>query len=201
MSFKFTLVLLAAAIVAVAGFALAQRSVPSTTASPSPSSSTIILDMRFADITNVDIKYGDKETVITKSGLKWSLEKPVQDSNVDQGKISGVVGQLAPLTADRSVGKAGDDLTPYGLKSPQVTVTLSGGGKTETLLIGDKNVNGNSYYATRQEGSDVGLISSTLVSSIEGLATNPPQATPTPVPASGAPAGSPAVPPASPGAS
>src|SRR5262245_15722531 len=102
MSFKLTLVLLAAAIVAVAGFTLAHRQTPAT-GGPIASATVNIIDLRFADVTNVDVKFGDKQTVIDKTNLLWRLSKPVEDSNVDQAKISGLVGQLAPLNSDRPV--------------------------------------------------------------------------------------------------
>jgi hypothetical protein len=182
-SFKFTFILLAVAIVAIAGFGIAQRQLPSTnpSAAPAASPTAAILDMTLADVNNVDIKAGDKETVLTRDGSTWKLVKPSEDSSVDQTKVNQIVGQVASVSTQRSVAPANADLGPYGLRTPQLTVTLSGAsGKKETLLVGDKNVNGNQYYAVRQEGSEVGLIPSTLVTALMDLANNPPRATPTP---------------------
>ena len=182
MNFRFTLVLLVLAVVAVAGFGLAQRQSPPPAASSAPSAAptATLLDFGAGTVTSIDIKTKDHETSLTKNGAQWQLVKPTQDANVDQTKVNQVVGQLYALKSQRSVAKPGEDITPYGLRTPQITVVLSGGNKTETLIIGDKNVNGSEYYATRQEGSDVGLIPSTLVTTLTGLANNPPRATPTP---------------------
>jgi hypothetical protein len=180
-SFRYTLALLAVAIVVVLGFTLAQRQSPPASSGPAPSAPSILIDLRAADVTDVDIKTSDKETELAKSGPTWSLVKPNQEPNVDQAKIGAVVGQLAPLNALRSVAKPGEDVGPYGLRTPQLTVVLSSGGKTQTLLVGDKNVNGNQYFAVRQEGSDVGLISASLVNALMDMVSNPPKAAPTPV--------------------
>ena len=183
MNFKFTLVLLALAIVAVAGFGLAQRQVPpaaSDASAPAAQPTATLLDFGAGAVTSVDIKTKDHETSLTKNGSNWQLVKPTDDPNVDQTKVNQVVGQIYALKSQRSVAKPGEDITPYGLRTPQLTVILSGGGKTETLIVGDKNVNGSEYFAMRQEGSDVGLIPSTLVTTLTSLADNPPRATPTP---------------------
>ncbi len=188
MSFKFTLVLLVLAVVAVAGFGLAQRQAPPPASSaPSAAATAVLLDFGASSVTSLDIKTTDHETSLTKNGANWQLVKPGDDPNVDQAKVNQVVGQLNALTSQRSVAKPGEDITPYGLRNPRLTVVLSGGGKTETLIVGDKNVNGNQYFATRQEGSDVGLIASALVDSLTALANDPPRATPTPVGSSSPP--------------
>jgi len=181
-SFKFTLVLLVLAVVAVAGFGLAQRQAPpAASAAPSAAPTAVLLDFGAGTVTSLDIKTAGHETSLTKNGANWQLVKPSQDPNVDQTKINQVVGQLYALTSQRSVARPGEDITPYGLRTPRLTAVLSGGGKTETLIVGDKNINGNEYFAARQEGSDVGLIPSALVTTLTGLANNPPRATPTPV--------------------
>lgn len=184
MNFRFTLVLLVVAIVAVGAFALAQRQVPpsSPSAQPQASATATIIDLTATSLSSLDIKTGDKETLFEKNGTAWKLSKPANDTNIDGSKVNSVVAQVAPLSSARSVAKPGEDIGPYGLRNPQLTVTLSGGGKNETLLIGDKNVNGNQYFAVRQEGSDVGLIPSGVVTALQDLANNPPKAAPTPVP-------------------
>ncbi len=185
MNFKFTLVLLAAAVVAVFGFAVAQRDVPPTTGASASAASTIqIIDLQATALTSVDIKSGDKETLLEKNGSNWKLTKPIDDMNVDQAKIGSVISQLAPLVSSTTIAQPGADLSPYGLTSPKLTIVLTGGGKTETLLLGDKNVNGSQTYAVRQEGSPAGLIPTTLATSITDLLNNPPRATPTPLPSS-----------------
>jgi hypothetical protein len=181
-NFKFTLALLVVAIVAVVGFGVAQKrttgdSSPDAAGTPTP----VLTDLTPSDVNSVDVKAGGKETTLAKDGGSWKLVKPVEDANVNQAKVNQVVSQVATLSGSRSVAAANADVTPYGLRNPQLTVALAGSsGKKETLLVGDKTVNGNQYYAVRQEGSEVGLISSALVTSLLDLVNNPPQASASP---------------------
>ncbi len=181
MSFRFTLALLVLAIVAIAGFGIAQKEMPAPAPSVTPTPALISLDA--TDVNDLDVKTSGSETELVKGGSSWALSKPDQDPNVDQAKVSGSVAQLAQLKGSRSVASTSADLQPYGLRSPQLTVTLkTASGKSAVLLVGDKTVDGNNAYAMTQGGSDVALIPSSLVTSITALATNPPRATPTPVP-------------------
>ncbi len=173
MSFKFTLVLLALAVVAIAGFGLAQRQSPPPSGGPEATPTAVLLNFPASSLTSLDLKAGDRDTNLVKDGANWKLVKPSEDPNVDQAKVNSLLGQMTYLASTRLVAKPGEDIGPYGLRNPQLTVTLSGGGQTQTLLVGDKNVNGNQYYAMRQEGSDVGLIPSSLVTALMDLANNP----------------------------
>jgi hypothetical protein len=182
LSFRFTLILLAVAIVAIAGFGIAQKASPPSNglaATPTP----ILLDLQPSGVTDFDVKTGDHETELTKNGTTWQLVKPSQTSDVDQTKVSQLVSQVATLAGTRSVASGAGDLQPYGLRTPFMTVALTGANnKQEVLLIGDKTINGNAYYAMRQGGSDVALIDSALVASLSGIAATPPLATPGPTP-------------------
>jgi hypothetical protein len=186
LSFRFTLILLGVAVVAILGFGLAQRQSPPQ-AGPAPTPTAVIMDLQPSTVTSFSVKSADKEASFSKDDSGWKLVRPSESSDVDQAKIGQLVSQVATLTSSRSVAKPGEDVGPYGLRSPSLMATLSGGGKTETLLVGDKNVNGNQYYAVRQEGSDVGLIPANLVTSLMDVAANPPRAA-----ASASPASSPA---------
>src|SRR5581483_5665219 len=105
------------------------------------------------------------------------------DTNVDQSKVDGVVGQLANLQGNGIVADASANLQPYGLTNPLVTASLqTGDGTTSVVLIGDATVNSNNYYAMKQGGPNVQLVPNSFVNDLVSLANNPPKATPTPVP-------------------
>lgn len=182
MSFKFTLILLAVAVVAIAAFGIAQKASPPSAgaaATPTP----VLLDLQPTEVTDFDVKASGGETELTKSNNSWQLVKPTQTSNVDQTKVSQLVSQTATLTGTRSVASATGDLQQYGLSRPGVTVSLTGANnKQEVLLVGDKTINRNQNYAMRQGGSDVALLDSNLVGSLTALASSPPIATPGPPP-------------------
>src|SRR5205823_3936972 len=179
-SFRFTLILLAVAIVAIAGFGIAQKASPPSSG-PQSTPTPVLLDLLPSEVTALDVKAGGRETELTKSENKWQLSKPNQTPDVDQAKVTQLVGRVATLTGGRSIAKAGEDLQPYGLGNPSVTATLTGANnKQEVLLVGGKNVNGNQYYAMRQGGTDVALIDNSVVDSLTGLTTALPLATPAP---------------------
>lgn len=181
MNFRFTLVLLVVAILAIAGFGIAQKQLPA--AKPTPSATPALLGLKSTEVTGLNVKTKDHETDLVKSNSKWELVKPVQDPNVDQSKVDGIVGQLSTVAGSRTVVPSNGDLQPYGLKDPAVTVSIkTAANTTDTLLIGDKTINGNNYYAMKQGGANVELISNTLVNDLTGIANTPPRATPTPVP-------------------
>ena len=184
MNFRFTLVLLVVAIVAIAGFGIAQKQLPG---SPTPTPTPVLLDVASAaNVTGLDVKTKDHETNVVKdpsNNNQWKLVKPENFPYVDQSKVDSVVGQLTGLQGTAPVAKSTDDLAPYGLTTPAVTVSLlENNNKTETLLIGNATMNSNNYYAMKQGGSDVELVINTLVDALTNLANNPPKATPTPTP-------------------
>lgn len=188
MSFRFTLGLLVLAVIVIGGLTIAQSRMPSN-AGPTVTPTPVLVNLQTTDITGLDIRSSSHETALIKNGANWQLVKPVKDANVDQSKVDSLVGQLAPLNASRSVGSSNQDLSPFGLKTPSLTVSLATSGKkTTTVLIGGKNVNGDSYYAMLKGGGEVDLISNSVVNGLNGILITPPRATPTPTPAPRRPA-------------
>ncbi len=188
MSFRFTLVLLVLAVLVVGGVAVAQKKAPET--APALTPTPVIFNLQVGDVTDLDIKTSGHETELANANSKWSLLKPDQDPNVDQAKISQLVSQVAVLSGSRSVGPA-TDLKPFGLDQPQLTAVLTlKNGQKSTLLVGNRNVDGNYYYAMPQGGTEVSLIDSGVVNSLIGMANTPPKATPTPLPTPASASGS-----------
>jgi len=181
MNFRLTLVLLVVAVLAIAGFGVAQKQVPPVI-TPTPVVPPL-LSLNVGNVVSLDVKTKDKETNVVKDTGKWKLVKPDLDTNVDQSKVDGVVGQLANLQGNGIVADASANLQPYGLTNPLVTASLqTGDGTTSVVLIGDATVNSNNYYAMKQGGPNVQLVPNSFVNDLVSLANNPPKATPTPVP-------------------
>ncbi|HUZ77526.1 MAG TPA: DUF4340 domain-containing protein [Chloroflexota bacterium] len=181
MNIRFTLGLLVVAALVVIGVAIGQAKAPQ--AAPAVTPTPVLFNLSVSDVTNFDIRAGAQETDLASSNGKWSLVKPSPDANVDQTKISDLVGQVAALNGTRDVASTKGNLAPYGLDKPNITVTMQlKTGKPQVLLVGSRNVDGNYYYAMPQGGSRVSLISSTVVNSLSEMAATPPRATPTPTP-------------------
>ena len=181
MSFRFTLVLLVVAVVAIAGFGIAQKAQPGSAASTATPTAPL-LDFTTTAVTDLDVKTADHETELSRSNSPWALVKPQADPNVDQSRVNALVSELLGLNAGSPVAKSSDDLTQYGVKTPSITVTLKAtGNKTNVLAVGNKTIDGNNSYVLKQ-GGDVQLMPSNVVTDLTGLANTPPRATPTPTP-------------------
>jgi hypothetical protein len=192
-SFRYTLILLVVAIVAIAGFGIAQRAAPPQPAGPPVTPTPVLVDLGGTDVTDLDVKIGSNEADFTKTNGQWTLTKPPDNSLLDQAKIDALATELSTLHGSRVVGSGGTDLQQFGLNNPKITVTLTGGSKKQTVLVGDASVDGSQYYAMTQGGSDVELVSGGLVTTMNALVSTPPKVTPTP---SGAASASPAASPA-----
>jgi hypothetical protein len=102
-----------------------------------------------------------------KSGGNWKIVQPVEtaaDSSVVDGSVSNVSfarsTQTEPGTPDR--------LKAYGLSPAKVSVTfqLKNGAK-HSLLVGDKEFDGDSVYAVADGGSSVLLLPGSVLTSAD----------------------------------
>src|SRR5271157_4517386 len=77
------------------------------------------------DITRVDLKYPDREIVISRgSDGKWVLDKPIH-ADADQTASDNLARAIANCEIKRTVLERPEDLKPFGLDKPQVIVTLT----------------------------------------------------------------------------
>ncbi|MDE3075825.1 MAG: DUF4340 domain-containing protein [Chloroflexota bacterium] len=181
MNFRYTLALLVVAVLVLGGVAIAQKQMPAP--KPAVTPTPVLFNLKSGDITGFDIKTKTRETDLVDTNSKWKLVKPSEDENVDQVKISSLASQVATLNGTRTVAGAGGDLSSFGLDQPPLTVTLTmKDGKAHTLLVGNRNVDGNYYYAMPKGGTEVSLIGSSVVNGLMAMADTPPRATPTPTP-------------------
>ena len=191
MSFRYTLILLAVAAVAIAAFGLAQRATPPQSSAPPVTPTPALVSLAPASVTEMDVKIANgKEAVFSKTDSTWKLTNPPDTGELDQAKIDNLASTLATLHGTRTVAQPGADLSQYGLNNPRVTVTLTAGSQKSTIMVGDPSVDGQTYYATTQGGA-VDLVSAGLVATMNALVQNPPHVTPTPsVAATAAPSAS-----------
>ncbi|MBV8084524.1 MAG: DUF4340 domain-containing protein [Chloroflexi bacterium] len=195
MSFRYTLILLLVAIVAIGGFFIAQRTVPASSSGPPVTPTPVLVNLNPDTVTEMDVKItangNSREADFSKQNNAWKLTNPPDNGDLDQAKVDNLATELATLHGTRTVAPAGSDISKYGLNNPRVTVTLSAGSQKSTVLVGDSSVDGQNYYAMTQ-GGDIELVSGGLVTTMGALVTNPPHVTPTPSGAPVAPAGTPA---------
>jgi hypothetical protein len=88
---------------------------------------------------------------------RWRMVEPIT-SDVDEAELNGLVSTLESLRNERQVMESADNLQPFGLQQPALTVRFKVGEAWHELLLGDKNPVGDAYYAKTGESAAVFLI-------------------------------------------
>jgi hypothetical protein len=148
-----------------------------------PSSQPAIFNLSGQDVLGLKVTTADGKSVELKreAGKPWTMVTPASQG-VDETRVNSLVEQLAQLTANRVLTQT-NNLAEYGLITGTFTadITLTGG-VTHTLLVGETNPSGNSYYALADGKQDpVYLVYSNNVDELQRLVTQPPYP-PTPTP-------------------
>jgi hypothetical protein len=147
---KFARVLIAAAVLAALGGVLywSNRSELAKAGKPDPKAAPKILELKEADIKQIEIRHRDGEmTVVKKSDAgKWSIAAP-QPLAADQSAVGAITSAVSSLSSDRMIDENASNLPSYGLDPPRIGITLTmADGKTHVLRIGeDTPVEGGTY--------------------------------------------------------
>jgi hypothetical protein len=106
---------------------------------------TKILTIPEDQFQEIRIKKTGGDTIdLKRDNGKWSIVEP-KPYTADPDTSSSLVSALTSINADKTVEDKATDLSPYGLKNPQIDVTVTRkDGKTNELLIGDDTPPGNS---------------------------------------------------------
>ncbi|HYV63358.1 MAG TPA: DUF4340 domain-containing protein [Bryobacteraceae bacterium] len=147
---KFARLLIAAAVLAGLGGLVywSNRSEEAKAGKPDPKAAPKILELKEADIKQIEIRHREGETTVVKkddSG-KWSITAP-QPLAADQTAVGAITSAVTNLSSDRLVDENASNLPSYGLDPPRIGVTFTmADGKTHVLRIGeDTPVEGNTY--------------------------------------------------------
>lgn len=104
---------------------------------------------------------------LSRESGKWRMTEP-KPLPADQDAVSSMVTSLASLNADKVIEEKADDLKPYGLTDPTLTVTIKRkDGKSDELLIGDDTPTGSGAYAKLPNDPRVFTIASFTKSSLD----------------------------------
>lgn len=192
MSYKTTLILLA--ILVVVGGGVYWQDIRPGPKKEAPKA-TQILSFDAKDINSLEVTYNNKTTELHKEGdSKWQLTKP-ENADADYWSVEGMISRLGNLSANRALTGTVGDLATYGLDHPIIEAKVgTTQGKQDTLTVGDKSPDGTAYYVKRNDSDTIFLVSTSLISDVQKLVTNPPKAIPTPTPAPATPAPSAATP-------
>jgi len=124
-----------------------------------------ILDFTRDQVDALEITGGDQAIRLRQEDNRWSLVSPIE-ANADLGVTNGLVGRLSTGQMAAIEAESTDELEPYGLDTPRLTVTVGLGSSAATLLIGDTTPAGTVY--ARDAARDlVFTVNESLVTELE----------------------------------
>ena len=147
---KFARLLIAAAVLAALGGVLcwSNRSEEAKANKPDPKAAPKILELKEADIKQIEIRHRGGETTVLKKndGGKWSIVAP-QPLAADPSAVGAITSAVTSLSSDRLVDENATAVSSYGLDPPRIAIAFTtADGKTHTLKIGeDTPTEGNTY--------------------------------------------------------
>ncbi|MCK4374535.1 MAG: DUF4340 domain-containing protein, partial [Candidatus Brocadiae bacterium] len=152
MKHKFTLLLLAAVVIAaVVAYSLSKKP---TSEELARQRKRLLADFRTAEIGTLIIEEGDRRLLCRRQdGEEWRIVEPV-GVRADRWEVEGILDDFELAEKVSSVYPArGEslDLAVYGLKEPVRSVTMSGagpGGRTWTVLVGKETGAADTVFVT-----------------------------------------------------
>ncbi|MCM8784995.1 MAG: DUF4340 domain-containing protein [Candidatus Omnitrophica bacterium] len=101
------------------------------------------------------LKSKDKEIAIEKNeDGNWIIKD--KNYECDKDEIEGLISRISSLEIERDIGKV-EDLSIYGLLTPEKSIEIHYDGEKETLYIGDETPSGSYLYTTKDK-NDVFLV-------------------------------------------
>ena len=81
---------------------------------------------------------------LAKQDNNWLLMKPFE-ARADFSSVEGLVGRLSTGQIDAIETEGTNELEPYGLTEPRLTVTIGTGSARATLMVGNESPSGTMY--------------------------------------------------------
>jgi hypothetical protein len=137
-----------------------------------PEAARTAFDIKGDDIAKIDLKYPNRElTVERKAGEPWMITAPM-GAKADQTTANNLARAIADCEITKTVEDKADDLAPFGLTKPQVTVTVTDTrGKTlPGLVVGKNTPVGFSSYLKYTDKPEIMLTSSAFASGMNKTA-------------------------------
>jgi hypothetical protein len=110
--------------------------------------SLAILKLDEGSITGLQLKKKDAAPILLAKANSgdWQITQP-QPLSADQNMVSGMLGVLSSLNAERLVEDKATDLKAYGLETPALEVDVATKNGEAKLLLGDDTPAGQAVYA------------------------------------------------------
>jgi len=168
---KFRGLLAAVVVLAALGGVLywSNRKQKAEAAKPATDTTAKILTIPEDQIKQITLKKTGAETVVLRKGDdgKWQLTEP-KPLRADQDAANSLASTLSSLNSDKLVEDKAADLSPYGLNSPSLDVTvLKKDGKSQDLYVGDEAPTGGGSYVKLANDAHVYTIASYTKTSLD----------------------------------
>lgn len=118
---------------------------------PPADASAKLLDIPEDQFAMIEIaKAGSTPVTLIRDGTDWKMVTP-QSLAVDRDAMTSIVSTLSSYSTDRLVEEKAEDLKPFGLDAPTLTVSVKKkDASTEKLLIGSETPTGGGFFAKKE---------------------------------------------------
>lgn len=131
-----------------------------------------VFDIQSATITGLECEGTSGTWTAAKSGEKWRLNKP-QDAEVQSDKLQPVINTVATLRAV-DFAETTQSLAELGLDPPKQKITVQYEDRVSSppkpmssvLLIGNKNLEKENYYAKRPDSDVIYMIAAYMANTL-----------------------------------
>ena len=96
-----------------------------------------VTDLNADNVTKLVYTNENGTLTLNKNGDEWTCEED-RSVDIDEDTVNTMVGKIASLTSENKIENV-EDISQYGLDNPSLTILVSDGTTSYTLLIGDYN--------------------------------------------------------------
>ncbi len=124
------------------------------------------------DVSAVTLTYPDREIVLRRSDGEWRLTAPV-DAPAEDSSVQRLIEAIADCEINKTLDDVPDDLAPFGLDPPSVTVHIAIPDHELPLVrVGKTTPVGNSAYVQRSDQPQIRLTASSFHTNVNKQAND-----------------------------
>lgn len=126
-----------------------------------------LLDFAADDVARVTLTYPDREIVVERKDGAWKLTAPIEAA-ADETAVTNLVRAVADCEVKKTIDDPPEDLSPYGLEPPKVTVSVKLKDRDlPAIRVGKTTPVGFSTYLQRADEKKLYLTTSAFQSGMD----------------------------------
>ncbi len=127
-----------------------------------------LVDFHTEDVAGLTLTYGDREVALALRDGVWRLTKPV-DAAADELAVKNLLRAIADADVKKTIDDPPQDLLPFGLAPPFVTIAITekDGTTLPLLKVGKTTAVSFSTYVQRDDEKKVFLTASTFRTGVD----------------------------------